>query len=125
MYRIYLDAQREHMNYYAAYIPTSFRKAPSGTFDTDYMNELFNFAYEQAKTGYPWDTTPPDISRICPLSSRWKRSRKANAMTKDWKMNRLVGELDAPIVRANGLAAAKGVEPGMEVRDILALLDRA
>lgn len=91
MYRIYLDAQLEHINYNAAYIPTSFRKAPSGTFDTDYMNELFSFAYEQAKTGYPWDTTPPDISRICPLSWRWERSRKA-----------------APIVRANGLAAAKG-----------------
>ena len=48
----------------------------------------------------------------------------AAAMAKDWKTNGLVGELDAPIVKANGLAAAKGVEPGMKVRDALTLLNR-
>ena len=48
----------------------------------------------------------------------------AAAMAKDWKTHGLVGELDAPIVKANGLAAAKGVEPGMKVRDALALLNR-
>jgi len=48
----------------------------------------------------------------------------AAAMAKDWKTNGLVGELDAPIVKANGLAAAMGVKPGMKVRDALTLLNR-
>ncbi len=46
------------------------------------------------------------------------------AMAKDWKVNGLKGELDAPIVKVNKLAEAKGVKTGMPVREALAILNK-
>lgn len=48
----------------------------------------------------------------------------AAAIAGHWGTNGLVAELDATIVKANGLAAAMGVKPGMTVRDALTLLNR-
>jgi len=48
----------------------------------------------------------------------------AAASAMNWKINGLKGELDAPIMKVNGLAAAKGVKPGMKVREALALMNQ-
>lgn len=48
----------------------------------------------------------------------------AAAMAENWKINGLKGELEAPIVKVNGLAAAKGVKPGMKVRQALVLMNQ-
>lgn len=59
LYRTYVNAQRDGVDYNLAYIPGTFTRAPKEVFDRDYMNELFNVGFEMAKKGYPWQKTPP------------------------------------------------------------------
>ena len=59
MYRIYLDCQRDGIDYNLAYIPEDFDRKPSEDFDAVYMGALFERGYQMAKDGYPWDKAPP------------------------------------------------------------------
>ena len=59
MYRIYLDCQRDGIDFKLAYIPEDFDLKPTEEFDPVYMGKLFDFAYELAKNGYPWSDGPP------------------------------------------------------------------
>jgi len=61
MYRIYLAARRDGLNYHLAYIPPSFDAEENELFDPVYMTELFNLGYEMARDGYKWETAPPDF----------------------------------------------------------------
>jgi predicted acylesterase/phospholipase RssA len=61
MYRIYQDAQLNNIAYHAAYIPSEFRAEPDEIFDEEYMGELFDFAYHEARAGYPWEKSPPEL----------------------------------------------------------------
>ncbi len=62
LYRIYLGAQRDGLDYNLAYIPDSFTREPEEPFDKAYMNELFELGYEMAKNGYPWEKAPPSFA---------------------------------------------------------------
>lgn len=59
MYRIYLDCQRDGLDYNLAYIPEDFDLKPNEDFDPVYMGKLFDLGYQLARNGYPWDKTPP------------------------------------------------------------------
>jgi predicted acylesterase/phospholipase RssA len=59
MYRIYLDCQRDGINYNLAYIPENFDVIPNEEFDPVYMGKLFERGYQLAESGYPWENTPP------------------------------------------------------------------
>ncbi len=59
MYRIYLDCQRDGIEYNLAYIPDTFDMKPNESFDPVYMGELFDLGYQMAKSGYPWIDAPP------------------------------------------------------------------
>lgn len=59
MYRIYLDSQRDGIDYNLAYIPETFDQKPKEEFDPVYMGKLFDLGYDFAKKGYPWDKGPP------------------------------------------------------------------
>ena len=59
LYRIYLTAQRDGLDYNLAYIPSSFNAPHKEEFDTDYMRQLFAVGYQMAVKGYPWAKTPP------------------------------------------------------------------
>ena len=59
MYRIYLDCQRDGIDFKMAYIPADFDSKPKEDFDPVYMTELFNLAYKMAADGYPWHKGPP------------------------------------------------------------------
>ena len=61
MYRVYLGAQRDGLNYHLAYIPSDFREIPKEPFDREYMIKLFNLGYDLAKEGYQWKTAPPGV----------------------------------------------------------------
>ena len=61
MYRVYLGAQRDGINYHLAYIPSSFREISQEPFDREYMIKLFNLGYDLAKEGYQWETAPPGV----------------------------------------------------------------
>jgi len=59
LYRIFLNAQRDGFDYTLAYIPATFKEKHKEEFDTEFMQKLFDFAYQRARTGYPWEKAPP------------------------------------------------------------------
>lgn len=59
LYRLYLGAQRDHLAYHLAYIPSDFRVDPKEEFDPNYMADLYYLGYKMAKGGYPWNDAPP------------------------------------------------------------------
>ena len=59
LYRVYLEAQRDGLDFNLAYIPASFDASHRMDFDTEYMRALFRTAYELAVKGYPWEKKPP------------------------------------------------------------------
>jgi len=59
MYRIYLDCQRDGLEYNLAYIPEDFDVISTEDFDPVYMGKLFDLGYQLARNGYPWDKAPP------------------------------------------------------------------
>lgn len=62
LYRIYLDSQRDGVEYNLAYIPASFKEPQNEAFDPIYMTKLFELGYQQALGGYPWMHTPPGFA---------------------------------------------------------------
>lgn len=61
LYRIFLEACRDGLDFNLAYIPSDFAETPEGEFDTNYMRKLFDVAYSRAEAGYPWDKMPPEL----------------------------------------------------------------
>jgi len=59
LYRIYLGAQRDGMDYNLAFIPSDFEEKPEEAFDPEYMSKLFDLGYRMAQNGYPWEKAPP------------------------------------------------------------------
>ena len=64
MYRIYLDCQRDGIDYNLAYIPEDFDAKPNEEFDPVYMGRLFDLGYQLAKKGYPWVKGPPGFENM-------------------------------------------------------------
>jgi hypothetical protein len=52
-------ARRDGGNYRLAYIPDDFDEKSKEPFDTAYMSQLFQRAYDMAQGGYPWEEKPP------------------------------------------------------------------
>lgn len=59
LYQIYAIAERDGVQYNLAYIPETFNAEHKEEFDTEYMRQLFDLAYQKARTGYPWKKKPP------------------------------------------------------------------
>ena len=58
LYRIYLAAQRDGIDYNLAFIPEDFKMEPKEEFDPEYMRGLFDLGYRMAQGGYPWKKAP-------------------------------------------------------------------
>lgn len=62
LHRIYLTTQRDGLDFNLAYISADFTyEGKKEQFETAYMQKLYEFAYEQSKTGYQWKKTPPGL----------------------------------------------------------------
>ncbi len=61
LYRIYLAAERDGLEYHGAAIPDDFTEKPAEFFDPVYMQKLFELGYELARGGYPWSAQPPGL----------------------------------------------------------------
>ena len=59
LYRLYLFALRDGIDYNLAYIPDHFTQKPKEMFDPEYMGKLYDLGYWSAKSGYPWRKGPP------------------------------------------------------------------
>jgi predicted patatin/cPLA2 family phospholipase len=58
-YRIYLAAQRDGIDYNLALMPDDFNEVATESFDTVYMNKLFDLGYRMGAEGYQWRKAPP------------------------------------------------------------------
>jgi hypothetical protein len=59
LYRMYLAAQRDGIDYYWTAIPDDFDEKPKEIFDPDYMQRLVEVGFQRAKSGTAWQTKPP------------------------------------------------------------------
>ena len=59
LYRLMAFARRDKMDFNLAAIPRDFPSTPPDMFNQAYMNKLFDFAYNMARQGYPWEKYPP------------------------------------------------------------------
>lgn len=59
LYRIYLTAQRDGVDFNLAYVPPSFTTPHTKDFDTAYMQALFKVGYDLGAAGYEWRKEPP------------------------------------------------------------------
>ena len=64
LYRIYLAALQDGMEYRQTSIPASFTRRPKELFDPEYMSALFRFGRESAKSGAAWKRHPPEVEII-------------------------------------------------------------
>jgi hypothetical protein len=59
LYRIYVTAQRDGIDYNLTYIPATFSTPHNEEFDTAYMRSLYAVGEQAAKAGYRWQKYPP------------------------------------------------------------------
>jgi hypothetical protein len=59
MYRMFLGAKRDGLDYNLAYVPDDFAVKYNEPFDPVYMSALYDLGYRLAKEGYPWSKAPP------------------------------------------------------------------
>ncbi len=62
LYQIYLIAQRDGLDYNLANIGDDFTVKKKVQFETTYMRKLFDYAYQLAQNGYPWEKYPPGFT---------------------------------------------------------------
>jgi predicted acylesterase/phospholipase RssA len=62
LYRMYTQAQRDHMDFNLISIPESFTKTEPKPFDTAYMVALYGTGYDLGRTNIPWQKVPPGLN---------------------------------------------------------------
>ena len=63
LYKLYVEARNNGINYNMAYVPPSFTMKSQEPFDKTYMTALFGVARNLAREGYQWATTPPGLRK--------------------------------------------------------------
>lgn len=66
LYRMYLETQRDGVAYNLAYIGSDFDAPKLHEFDPKFMGALFNYGYNLARKGYPWQHLPPNFTLTVP-----------------------------------------------------------
>lgn len=59
LFQIYMLTQRDEIDFNLAFIGADFDAKHTGEFDPVFMKALFDYAYDQAVQGYPWEKHPP------------------------------------------------------------------
>jgi hypothetical protein len=61
--RTYFVSQRDGVDYNLAYIGSDFTAEKTGEFDQAFMRALYQYGYQQAKTGREWHKAPPGLDK--------------------------------------------------------------
>lgn len=61
LYRMYLETQRDGVDYNLAFIGPEFDTPGGGNFDPVYMGALFDYGYALGSGGYSWHKKPPSF----------------------------------------------------------------
>lgn len=64
LFRIFLLARRDGIDFNLAYIPDDFNAPQKEIFDPEYMQDLFNLGYRMGRDGYSWSKVPPEWEGI-------------------------------------------------------------
>lgn len=64
LYRLYVGARRDGMDYNLVHIPQTFAAQPKEFFDPDYMSKLFDVGYHMGKDPNVWLKAPPGVNYI-------------------------------------------------------------
>jgi hypothetical protein len=62
LYRIYLAAQRDGMDFNMVRIPDTFHEEETEMFDPVYMGKLFQIGFEMGRDGFEWEKMPPEMA---------------------------------------------------------------
>ena len=62
LYRLYLLAQKDGLDFNLAYIGADFTTEHKEDFDPAYMRALFDYGYQLGRKSYPWQKTPPGLT---------------------------------------------------------------
>jgi hypothetical protein len=68
LYRVYLTAQQDGLDFNLASIPLDFQAAKTEQFDPVYMRKLFDVGYRLAVDGFPWSKAPPGLEEPSELT---------------------------------------------------------
>ena len=63
LYRIYVTALKQNINYHYVDIPDSYKSQAKEVFDQEEMNRLFQLGYELGQQKDPWQKVPPGLER--------------------------------------------------------------
>lgn len=61
LYRLYIAAERDELDYNLTYIPDDFIAKPQELFDPEYMSALFEVGRQQVQQPSPWLKKPPGV----------------------------------------------------------------
>lgn len=64
LYRLYVGAQRDGIEYNLIQVPSSFNAPSTEIFDPVYMSAIFDDGYNMAKVNIPWQKKPPGVEYI-------------------------------------------------------------
>ena len=70
LYRIYVLALRDKIDYNLASIPADFNAPSEGMFDQVFMQKLFKLGYDMGRNGYPWQKYPPGYQPVSDSNAR-------------------------------------------------------
>lgn len=61
LYRLYIGAQRDGVDYHLVHIPSDFREESKEAFDPTYMSALHDVGYAMGRAGDMWESAPPGV----------------------------------------------------------------
>ena len=59
---MYLQTEKDDVDYNLAYVPSEFDAAHEEEFDTEFMRQLFDYGYQLSRQRYRWHKYPPGYS---------------------------------------------------------------
>lgn len=59
LYRIYVNTQRDGIDYNLGSVPADYVSQAKEAFDPDDLKRLYDLGYKMALSGYPWEKYPP------------------------------------------------------------------
>ncbi len=68
LYRLYVGAQRDGIDYNLIQVPADFTAVSNELFDPVYMKKIFEVGYNMGRGGIPWQKKPPHVDYVDAVS---------------------------------------------------------
>lgn len=64
LYRLYIGAQRDNIDYNLVYLPSDFTAVSEELFDPVYMTKVYDLGYKMGSAGIQWYKKPPNVEYV-------------------------------------------------------------